>query len=141
MAQALTDLSRQTGCPVQYEQQLVQPFRSPAIAGRLTTADALLQLVKGTGLEVHTTNDKLSVSQADQQAISSKAAALQTQVGQAVKAQKLPQHATTALYAELGAVRTSVVTLAKQQGFVSAAEKASYQRTFAKAEQLLASVK
>ncbi|UOR06948.1 STN domain-containing protein [Hymenobacter aerilatus] len=141
LAQALTDLSRQTSCPVQYEQQLVQSFRSPAVTGRLTTADALVQLVKGTGLEAHSSQGKLSVSQADQQVIGRKAASLQAQLGQAVKAQKLPQHQANTLYTELGAVSTSVVTLAKQQGFVSAAEKASYQRTFSQAEQLLAHVK
>ncbi|QNE42353.1 hypothetical protein F1C16_22290 (plasmid) [Hymenobacter sp. NBH84] len=141
MAQALTDLSRQTGCLVQYDPQLVQSYRGRAVEGRLTTADALVQLVKGTGLEVHTDKDKFSVNQADQHAIGDKAATLQAQLGQAMQTKKLPQNKTTALHIELGAVRTSVVEFAKKQGFVSAAEKASYQRTFTKVEQLLASVK
>lgn len=135
---ALTALSAQAGCPVHYDKQLAQQFRVPAVQGKFTAADALVRLVKGTGLEAHTDATGLSVSQADQNKIGLRAAALQAQLGQATKAQKLTQPTTNALYAELGAVRTSVTTLAKQQGFVSAAEKASYQRTFAKAEQVLA---
>ena len=63
---------------------------------------------------------------------------LQARLGQAVKAKTIAQSTANALYGDLGEVRTSVTSLAKQQGFVSAAEKASYQRTFAKAEQLVA---
>ena len=41
------------------------------------------------------------------------------------------------MYTELGDVKTSVTEFAKSQGFVSAGEKASYQRTFEKAQQVL----
>ena len=135
---ALTALSTQVGCPVQYDKQLAQQFRVPAVQGKFTAADALVRLVKGTGLEAHTNAKGLSVSQADQNQIGLRAATLQAKLGQAVKSQKLMQPTANALYEELGTVRNSVTTLAKQQGFVSAAEKASYQRTFAKAEQVLA---
>lgn len=135
---ALTALAAQTNCPVQYDKQLVQQFRAPALQGKLTAADALTSLVKGTGLEAHCDANGLSVSQADQEKIGLQAAMLQARLGQAVKAQTIAQSTANALYGDLGEVRTSVTSLAKQQGFVSAAEKASYQRTFAKAEQLVA---
>lgn len=136
--QALTALSTQLGCPVQYDKKLVQSFRVPAVQGKLTAADALVRLVKGTGLEAHTDTNGLSVSQTDQEKIGLRAATLQAQLGQASKSQQIAQGTANAMYEELGEVRTSVTTLAKQQGFVSAAEKASYQRTFAKAEQVVA---
>lgn len=135
---ALTSLATQLGCPVQYDKKLAQQFRVSAVQGKLTAADALVRLVQGTGLEAHTDAKGLSVSQADQEKIGLRAATLQAQLGQAIKSQTLAPNTANTLYAELGEVRTSVTTLAKQQGFVSAAEKASYQRTFAKAEQVLA---
>ena len=138
LEQALTTLATQAGCPVQYDKKLVQSFRAPAVHGKLTAADALVRLVHGTGLEAHSEAGGLSVSQTDQTQISLRAATLQAQLGQAAKAQTLAQPLANTLYEELAEVRTSVATLAKQQGFVSAAEKASYQRTFAHAEHLLA---
>lgn len=138
LEQALTTLATQAGCPVQYDKKLVQSFRAPAVQGNLTAADALIRLVHGTGLEAHSEATGFSVSQADQEKIGLRAATLQAQLGQAVKAQTLAQPIANTLYGELAEVRTSVTTLAKQQGFVSAAEQASYQRTFAKAEHLLA---
>lgn len=135
---ALTALATQAGCPVQYDKKLVQQFRVPAVQGKFSAADALVRLVKGTGLEAHSDAKGLSVSQADQDKIGLRAATLQAQLGQAVKLQTLAQPTANALYGELGEVRSSVTRLAKQQGFVSAAEKASYQRTFAKTEQVLA---
>jgi type III secretion system FlhB-like substrate exporter len=135
---ALTVLSSQAGCPVRYDKKLVQQFRAPAVQGKLTAADALARLVKGTGLEAHSDTQGLSVSQTDQEKIGLQAAALQAQLGQAVTAQTITQNIANAMYEELAEVRTSVTALAKQQGFVSAGEKASYQRTFAKAEHLVA---
>lgn len=137
LAQALTTFSAQAGCPVQYDQKLVQTLRAPAVSGKLTAADALVRLVKGTGLEAHSDAKGLSVSQADQEKIGLKAAALQAQFGQAIKSQTIAPSTANAMYKKLDVVRTSVTELAKQQGFVSAAEKASYQRTFAQAEQAL----
>jgi hypothetical protein len=138
LEQALTTLATQAGCPVQYDKKLVQSFRAPAVQGKFTAADALVRLVHGTGLEAHSEASRLSASQADQEKIGLRAATLQAQLGQAIKAQTLAKPLANAMYAELGEVRTSVTELAKQQGFVSAAEKASYQRTFAKTEHLLA---
>ncbi len=106
--------------------------------GKLTAADALVRLVQGTGLEAHSDAKGLRIDQADQEKIGLRAATLQAQLGQAVKSQTLARPIATAMYAELGEVRTSVTELAKKQGFVSAAEKASYQRKFTKAEHLLA---
>ena len=77
-------------------------------------------------------------AQADQQQIEQRATALQAAVQQAAKAHKLKQTAADALYKELAGVKASVQELAPKQGFVSAAEKASYQRVFAKAERAVA---
>ncbi|MBC6611551.1 hypothetical protein H8B15_11485 [Hymenobacter sp. BT507] len=135
---ALTDLAKQLGCPVHYDKKIAQQFRSPAVQGTFTPTDALIRIVQGTGLEAHVDRNGLEVSRVDQAAIGLRVATLQAQLGQAVKSQQLTQNTANTLYSELGEVRTSVVELAKKQGFVSAAEKASYQRTFAKAEQALA---
>jgi hypothetical protein len=101
--------------------------------------EALIRMVRGTGLEVHADSMGLHISQADQEAIGLKAATLQASVGQAIKSQKIGQHTANGLFAKLGDVRTSVVDLARSQGFVSAAEKASYQRTFTEVERVLVS--
>ncbi|UOR05985.1 hypothetical protein MUN82_02515 [Hymenobacter aerilatus] len=138
---ALLALSSQTGHPVQFDQRLTTSFRSPNVQGTLLPAQALIQLVQGTGLEAHNEHNTLSVSRVDQSAIELQAATLQAQLGQAVKSQKVTQRTANKLYAELADVRSSVVELAKMQGFVSAAEKASYQRTFAKVQHVLASAK
>lgn len=137
LAKALVSLSSQTGCPIGYEAKLVRPFRSSTVKGRLTPTEALIRMVRGTGLEVHADSMGLHISQADQEAIGLKAATLQASLGQAVKSQKVGQHTANGLFAKLGDVRTSVVDLARSQGFVSAAEKASYQRTFTEVERVL----
>jgi len=137
---ALAELSGQITCTIRYDRKVAQTFRSPAVKGNLTPSDALIQLVKGTGLEVHT-DASLALNQADQEAIGLRAATLQANLGQAVKSQKLGQQTANQMFGKLGDVRTSVVELAKKQGFVSAAEKASYTRVFNEAEHLLASGK
>lgn len=138
LQKTLADFSTQLGCPVQYNRRVVQSVRGNAVQGKLAPSEALIQLVQGTGLEAHYDNNKLSVSQADQLATKRTASALQVRLKQAASAQKVSLAASTAMQAELEQVKTSVVKLATQQGFVSAAEKASFQRTFARAEQLLA---
>jgi hypothetical protein len=134
---ALKELSGQISCKIYYDTKLVHSFQSRTLNGDLTPSDALIQLVKGTGLEVHAEQNSLTINQADQKAIGIKAATLQASLGQAVKSKKMTQKVANQMYAELAELRTSVVELAKKQGFISAAEKASYQRTFGKAEQLL----
>jgi hypothetical protein len=136
---ALTELSSQISCKISYDTKLVHSFQSHTLNGNLTPWDALIQLVKGTGLEVHAERNSLIISQADQKAIGIRATTLQASLGQAVKSKKIAQKVANQMYVELGKIRTSVVELAKKQGFISAAEKASYQRTFSKAEQLLLS--
>jgi hypothetical protein len=79
-----------------------------------------------------------TTAQADQQQVEQQATGLQAAVQQAAKAHKLKQPAADALYKELAGVKASVKELAPKQGFVSAAEKASYQRVFAKAERAIA---
>ena len=77
----------------------------------------------------------------EQVSITQRATALQQQLKQAAAAHRLDPTAARTVSQELAEVQKSVAELAPKQGFVSAAEKASYQRTFAKAEQLLVSVK
>jgi hypothetical protein len=74
----------------------------------------------------------------EQVSITQRASALQQQLKQAAAAHHIDPTAARTVNQELAEVQKSVAELAPKQGFVSAAEKASYQRTFAKAEQLLA---
>lgn len=137
---ALSQLAGQISCSIKYDPRAAQAFHNSAVKGKLTPCEALIQLVKGTGLEVHL-DKQLVVNQADQEAIGLKAATLQASLGQAIKAHTLTQQTANQMYSQLGNVRTSVVEVVKKQGFVSAAEKASYQRTFKQVQQLLASAK
>jgi len=134
---ALIILSSQIDCKIIYDTKLVHSFKGSKLEGNLTPSDALIRLVKGTGLEVHAEHASLAINQADQQAVRIKVTTLQRSLKKAVESKKITQKIASQMYAELQKVKASVIDLAKKQGFVSAAEKASYQRTLDKIEQLV----
>ncbi|RZK32822.1 MAG: hypothetical protein EOO63_00090 [Hymenobacter sp.] len=105
---------------------------------KIAIALAGLVLINTTAFAQSVQQVALAASQADQSQIERKSTALQTDIGQALKLKKLDRKTADALTKELVEVKTSVASLAKQQGFVSAAENASYQRVFAKVERALA---
>jgi len=134
---ALIILSSQIDCKIIYDTKLVHSFQSCKLEGNLSPSAALIQLVKGTGLEVHADHASLAINQADQQAVGIRVTTLQKSLKKAVKSKKITQKIANQMYSELQEVKTSVMDLAKKQGFVSAAEKASYQRTLDKIEHLV----
>jgi len=134
---ALLVFSSQTDCKIAFETKVVQNFRSKAVKGNLTPPNALIALVKGTGLEVHAEQNILKINQEDQLTICTKATTLQETLKQAIKNQKVSKTIANRKINELGEVKLSVVDLAKKQGFVSAAEKASYGRTFKEVQELV----
>ena len=134
---AIAELSSQIACPISYDKKFSKRFRSGTVKGMLKPSDALIKLITGTGLEVHNENNQLVINKMDQQATILKATSLQTDLNKAVKSQKVSSKIANEMYTELGDIKTSVTEFAKSQGFVSAGEKASYQRTFEKAQQVL----
>jgi len=136
---AISQLSSQINCEIVYDKDLAQRFKSNAVSGNLAPWEALIMLVKGTGLEVHADKNKLDINQTDQQDIKIKASKLQEDVNEAVRSKKITQKVANHIYAELGEVKISAGELAKNQGFVSAGEKASYERTFKETRKLLSS--
>jgi hypothetical protein len=134
---AILALSSQTECNIAFDKKVVQNYRSKALKGELTPSDALIALVKGTGLEVHAGQNNLKVNQEDQLTICIKATTLQETLNQAIKKQKVSKTIANQKINELSEVKVSVVDLAKKQGFISAAEKASYSRTFKEVQELV----
>jgi len=134
---ALAELSSQIACPINYDKKSSKSFRSGTVKGMLKPSDALVKLITGTGLEVHNENNQLVINKMDQQATILKATSLQADLNKAIKSQKVSSKIANEMYTELGDIKTSVTEFAKSQGFVSAGEKASYQRTFEKAQQVL----
>lgn len=130
MDRALTEFSKETHIAVVFQSKDVTKFKSNTVKGSKIPFDAVVQLVRGSGLEVHPSKAGFTVNREDQQNFGLKAAELQAELNQAVKSQTMKQDAANSLFKQLSDVRTSVVELATKQGFVSAAEKASYQRTF-----------
>ena len=102
-----------------------------ALDGQYTAADALIHLVRGSGFEVHLDNGRYRVNHADAQALQRRIKTLTRDIDSVADAQALSKTREAALRKQLGAVWTSAQRLIREQGFLSAAEKASYNRTFA----------
>src|SRR5262245_11456416 len=66
LAQALQAFGQQSGAQVAFAPEAVQGRRSSAVSGNLSPAEALEQLLKGTGLEARSTGSSaFSVRRAD----------------------------------------------------------------------------
>lgn len=126
---ALDALSRQTNCPISRDVDVTK-LRGNAVRGRMSPANAIVALVRGTGLEAHPVRQGLAIDRSGQQEIAARADALDRRIRVRQTAGHLTPGRANALSRQVAQVRRQAVLFARQQGFVSAAEKASFQRTF-----------
>ncbi|WP_438765323.1 STN domain-containing protein [Kushneria sp. TE3] len=136
--QALQQFAHTSGCPVEMDNALVEGHRAQAVSGRFTPDAALIQLVRGSGLEVHLDDGHYRVSQSDREHIDSRIETFRYRIGSARGDGTLDPHNADALMTQLDAIEAQSDQLITEQGFLSAAEKASHERFFAWLEGRLA---
>lgn len=129
MTTALDLLTRQTRCPISREVD-VSKLRSTAVKGTMKPVDAIVATVRGSGLEAKPVKQGLMVGRFDQRQIASHADMLERRISARQATGRLSAVRASALRRSLDQVRRQTTTLARNQGFISAAEKASFQRTF-----------
>lgn len=129
--QALQQFAHTSGCPVEVDNASLGNLQAPALSGRFTPDAALIQLVRGSGLEVHLDNDHYRINQSDRERIEDLVETFRYRIDSARDSQQLARSDAEALDAQLDAIATQSDQLITEQGFLSAAEKASYERLFA----------
>ncbi|ART63141.1 STN domain-containing protein [Kushneria marisflavi] len=138
MDQALQQFAHTSGCPVEVDNTLVDNHQARALSGRFTPDAALIQLVRGSGLEVHLDNDHYRINQSDRERINDLVKTFRYRIESARDNDELSQNDARALDTQLDAIEAQSDQLITEQGFLSAAEKASYERLFAWLEGRLA---
>ncbi|WP_372393147.1 hypothetical protein ACCQ05_05365 [Xanthomonas sp. NCPPB 3582] len=133
----LQELVHVTGCAVEVDPSLLDGKRAYALAGDLSTDQAFIASVRGSGLEAGLADDHWRVNRAQQRYFAERVETLQGAIADARKSGAIAPARAKKLTAHLAAVATEVPRLVRQQGFLSAAERASYERTLKEAEQSL----
>lgn len=136
--QALQQFAHTSGCPVEMDMALIEGHKARALSGQFTPDAALIQLVRGSGLEVHLDNDHYRINQSDRERIEDLVETFRYRIDSARDNEQLSQDDAGALETQLDAIAAQSDQLITQQGFLSAAERASYERLFAWMEGRLA---
>ncbi|MFC0337587.1 hypothetical protein SAMN05421848_1625 [Kushneria avicenniae] len=136
--QALQQFAHTSGCPVEVDTSQLGDRQAPALQGKFTPDAALIQLVRGSGLEVHLDDGHYRVNQSDRERINDRIETLRYRIESARDSDQLTQNDARTLDTQLEAIRTQSDQLITEQGFLSAAEMASYERLFAWLEGRLA---
>ncbi|WP_110669969.1 hypothetical protein [Salinicola halophilus] len=129
--QALQQFAHRSGCFVEVTQAALAGQQASPTKGRFVPTTAIIHLVQGTGLEVHLDGDHYRVDHSDREAMFARIDALTDEIASARAQGALDAARANALSAQLDVVTTQMPALIAQQGFLSAAEKASYTRLFA----------
>ena len=129
MDSSMQTLAHQTGCPIDFDLNIAPRRQVRAIRGNFTPTEALSRTLQGTGWEAHETAQGLAVNRQDQLRVLTQVFALKQQVKWAVEDGLFTRTRGLLLTHQLEQTQTSVQEVARSQGFVSAAEMASYQRT------------
>lgn len=133
----LQELAHRTGCAVDVDPGLMQGKRSVALSGSLTADQAFIRSVRGSGLEVRPVQGHWQVDRAQQHYFFGRTAVLREAIAQTRKQGDVTQGQSRRLVAELAKVETGVLRHVREQGFLSAAERASYERTLTAVDQAL----
>ena len=136
--QALQQFAHTSGCFVEVDLSRLGDRQAPALSGRFTPDAALIQLVRGSGLEVHIDNGHYRINQSDRERIEDLVETFRYRIGNARGEGTLDQHSGDALMTQLDAIEAQSDRLITEQGFLSAAEKAGHERFFAWLEGRLA---
>ncbi|AWN17717.1 hypothetical protein SALB1_3523 [Salinisphaera sp. LB1] len=125
---ALQQFAHTSGCPVRVDLGRYGRLKTSALKGRYTPADALVRLVRGTGLEVHVDNGKYAVNRADRHALKARIAATRSAISTARHGGIIGKARAAGFNQQLDSVWRNAQSLIRRQGFLSAAEKASFDR-------------
>ncbi|WP_299257443.1 STN domain-containing protein [uncultured Kushneria sp.] len=136
--QALEQFAHTSGCPVEVDSASLGNLQAPALSGRFTPGAALIQLVRGSGLEVHLDNGHYRINQSDREHIEDLVETFRYRIDSARDNNQLTQDEARDLDAQLDAIEAQSDQLITEQGFLSAAEKAGHERFFAWLEGRLA---
>jgi len=133
---SLQTLAHQTGCFIQWDGNA--PGRTiSAIKGTYTPIEALWQTLKGTGLEGHETSGGLAVNRDNQLQVLTQVFATKQQVKWAVQDGVITRNGGLLFTHQLDRIGESVQEVVRTQGFVSAAENASYFRTIQEVQNII----
>lgn len=128
IASALDQLSRQTRCPISKDASL-EGVVSHKVSGYMTPINALVELSKETGLEALTLRQGLGIGRYEQDKLELRAEDLKHRIKKAVDNKSMAPERAKRLNAKLDKIVGDAKVLAKKQGFVSAGEVASYERS------------
>ncbi|WP_252107411.1 MULTISPECIES: hypothetical protein [unclassified Halomonas] len=130
LGRALEQLAVQTGCTVvgEYKGNRARFSRlhASSVSGTYRPEEALWALLQGTGWEGYTTDQGLEVSKRQQRWVLEQTSDLRARIEEHPALSPDTRHA---YLEELDAVEQSAQELAFEQGFISAAEQASYRRS------------
>ncbi|MFC0267122.1 STN domain-containing protein [Kushneria aurantia] len=129
--EALQQFAHTSGCFVEVDTQQLGDKQAQALSGHYTPSAALIRLVRGSGLEVHVDGEQYAVNHNDREAITQQIEALRGRIDSARQNGRIDEQKASDMSTQLDAVAQQVPQLIEQQGFLSAAENASYQRLFA----------
>ncbi|WP_372361242.1 STN domain-containing protein [Xanthomonas sp. NCPPB 1325] len=133
----LQDLAHQAGCAVEVDPSLLQDKRVQALSGTFTADQAFIQSVRGSGLEADYASDHWRVNRAQQLYFAERVETLQSAITDARKSNAITGRQAKTMNAQLSKMAVEVPKLVRQQGFLSAAERASYERTLKEIEKVL----
>ncbi|MES1946235.1 hypothetical protein C84B14_02776 [Salinisphaera sp. C84B14] len=128
---ALQQFAHTSGCLVETDLSENAALQVNPVQGRFTAANALIRLVRGTGLEAHVDPGHYAVNRANREAVKQRVDTLRHQVASARRSGALSKDKADALDRDLAAVWRDAQALITEQGFLSAGENASFQRLFA----------
>ncbi|MCC8618821.1 STN domain-containing protein [Xanthomonas vesicatoria] len=136
----LQELAHVTGCAVEVDPTLLQGKHAVALSGSLTTDQVFVQSVRGSGLEAVPADDHWRVNQAQQLYFAERVETLRSAIADARKSKSITPERAKKLTAYLSKIAVDVPRLVREQGFLSAAERASYGRMLKDVEQSLGRV-
>ncbi|MEA9556742.1 hypothetical protein VC273_12720 [Xanthomonas nasturtii] len=136
----LQELAHVTGCAVEVDPSLLQGKRAAVLTGSLTADQAFIESVRGSGLEAGPADDHWRVNQAQQLYFAERVETLRSAIADARKSKSMTPVRAKKMTAYLSKIAADVPKLIREQGFLSAAERASYARMLKDVEQSLEKV-
>ncbi len=126
--EALQQLAHRSGCPINVDLGADSSKKVKKFKGTFTPDQALVLVLKKTGLEGYVENDGLTVDRRGQDFVHKRVAELRTSIEDA--GTRLEAKRKKRFLHQLDSIETGSKKLALEQSFISAAEMASYKRDF-----------
>lgn len=128
VSQAVKLLSKQIGCPISVDANL-ENRTSHSVKGTMTPPDAIAALARGTGLEGVVLRQGLGIGHYEQKAFQIKTDEVLAKVRQRISEHRLTAAQGKKIQDSMKMLMEDLKKSVREQGFLSAGEKASYQRT------------